>query len=61
MEESKSINAREFYRREIIKMVEEIENSQKGELLYRIASIVEVLPVFECQRICDYLSGLYLS
>ena len=60
MEESKSINARE-YRREIIKMVEEIENSQKGELLYRIASIVEVLPVFECQRICDYLSGLYLS
>lgn len=61
MEQSKGTNEKEFYRKEIIKIVEKIENPQKGELLYRIVSIVEVLPVFECQRICDYLSGLYLS
>lgn len=44
-----------------IEMVKKIENPQKGELLYRIVSIVEVLPPCECQRILDYLSELYLS
>lgn len=49
---------------EVIKLrekIEGIENPQKGELLYRIISILEVLPVCECQRISDYLSELYLS
>lgn len=49
------------YKKKIIEIVEKIENPQKGELLYRIISIAEVLPVCECQRILDYLSELYLS
>lgn len=55
------LNEKEIYRKKIIELVEKIENPKKGELLYRIVSIVEVLPVCECQRICDYLSELYLS
>lgn len=50
-----------YYKDKITKLVEKIENPQKGELLYRIVSITEVLPVCECQRILDYLSELYLS
>lgn len=57
----KKIRKKEYYKEKIIKLVEKIENPQKGELLYRIVSIVEVLPVCECQRILDYLSELYLS
>ncbi len=55
------LNEKEIYRKKIIEIVEKIENPKKGELLYRIVSIAEVLPVCECQRICDYLSELYLS
>lgn len=55
------LNEKEIYRKKIIEMVEKIENPKKGELLYRIISITEVLPVGECQRILDYLSELYLS
>lgn len=51
----------EFYKEQITELVEKIENPKKGELLYRIVSIAEVLPVCECQRILDYLSELYLS
>lgn len=54
-------NQKENIRKKIIELVEKIENPKKGELLYRIVSIVEVLPVCECQRILDYLSELYLS
>lgn len=49
------------YKKEIIEMIEEIENTQKRELLYRIISIIEVLPSCECQRILIYLTELYLS
>lgn len=52
---------KDYYKDKIIELVEKIENPQKGELLYRIVSIVEVLPACECQRILDYLSELYLS
>ena len=50
-----------LYKEKITELVEKIENPQKGELLYRIVSIIEILPVCECQRILDYLSELYLS
>lgn len=49
------------YKKEIIEMVEKIENLEKEELLYKIISITEVLPTLECQKILDYLSELYLS
>lgn len=52
---------KEEYKKKITELVEKIENPQKGELLYRIVSIIEILPVCECQRILDYLSELYLS
>lgn len=55
------INEKELQKQKITELVEKIENPQKGELLYRIISIAEVLPVCECQRILDYLSELYLS
>lgn len=51
----------QYYKDKIIEMVVEIQNPQKEELLYRIISILEVLPVCECQRISYYLSELYLS
>ena len=57
----KGLNENEIYRKKIIEMLEKIENPKKGELLYRIVSIAEVLPIYECQRILDYLSELYLS
>ena len=50
-----------YYREKITELVEKIENPQKGELLYRIVSIIEIIPACECQRILDYLSELYLS
>ena len=52
---------KEYYRQKIIEMVGKINNIEKGELLYKIISIVEILPVSECQRVFDYLSELYLS
>lgn len=51
----------EYYRQKVIETLDKIENPKKGELLYRIVSITEILPVCECQRILDYLSELYLS
>lgn len=59
--EDNSLREKEYYKEKIVEIVGEIENPQKGELLYRIISILEVLPVCECQRISDYLSELYLS
>ncbi|MCI8378645.1 MAG: hypothetical protein HFH72_09025 [Lachnospiraceae bacterium] len=56
-----NLREKEYYKQKITGLVEKIENPQKGELLYRIISIAEVLPVCECQRILDYLSELYLS
>lgn len=56
-----NLREKEYYKQKITELVEKIENPKKGELLYRIVSIVEVLPVCECQRILDYLSELYLS
>lgn len=52
---------KEYYRQKIIEMVEKINNVEKGELLYKIISIIEILPVSECQRVFNYLSELYLS
>ncbi len=52
---------KEYYKQKIIELVEKIHNQEKGELLYRIISVAEVLPSCECRRILDYLSGLYLS
>lgn len=58
---TKNLREKNYYKDRIIELVEKIENPQKGELLYRIVSIIEILPVCECQRILDYLSELYLS
>lgn len=52
---------KEYYRQKIIEMMGKINNVEKGELLYKIISIVEILPASECQRVFDYLSELYLS
>lgn len=59
--EDNGLREKEYYKEKIVEMVRKIENPQKGELLYRIISILEVLSVCECQRISDYLSELYLS
>ena len=56
-----NLREKKYYKDKIIELVEKIENPQKGELLYRIVSIIEVLPTCECQRILDYLSELYFS
>ena len=48
------------YKEKIIEIVKGTSN-KKEELLYRIIQILEVLPVYECQRIYDYLSELYFS
>lgn len=58
---TENLREKKYYKDKIIELVDKIENPQKGELLYRIVSIIEILPVFECQRILDYLSELYLS
>lgn len=52
---------KQYYKQKNTEKMEEIEDGEKGELLCGIASIVEILPVSECQRILDYLSELYLS
>lgn len=41
--------------------MEKEKMDKKEELLHDIISIIEVLPVCECQRIKDYLSELYFS
>lgn len=56
-----NLREKEYYKQKNAKLMEKIENPQKGELLYRVVSIIEILPVCECQRILDYLSELYLS
>lgn len=48
----------EFYTEKIFEI---LRNTKKGELLYKIVSIIEVLPDYECQRILDYLVELYFS
>lgn len=48
------------FRDKIIESLNNIENG-KGELLYKILMILEILPQNECQRVLDYLSELYLS
>lgn len=58
---TENLREKNYYKEKITELVEKIENPQKGELLYRIVSIIEILPVCECQRILDYLSELYLS
>lgn len=58
---TENLREKNYYKDRITELVEKIENPQKGELLYRIVSIIEILPVCECQRILDYLSELYLS
>lgn len=47
------------YKKMIIEMVEEYSDLKKEELLYRIISMLEILPLEECKRINDYLSELY--
>ena len=59
--ENEVFSEKEYYRQKIIEMVGRIDNIEKGELLYKIVSIVEILPISECHRIFDYLSELYLS
>ena len=58
---TENLREKKYYKEKAIELVDKIENPQKGELLYRIVSIIEILPVCECQRILDYLSELYLS
>lgn len=45
------------------KIIEVMENSgeEKGELLYKIIKVIEVLPIPECQRVYGYLNELYFS
>lgn len=52
---------KEYYREKIVEMVDGIKEQKKRELLCKIMSIIEVLPICECQRVFDYLSELYLS
>ena len=54
------IHEKEFYREEIIQILDEI-GTKRGEILYRITSIIEILPICECKRVLDYLSELYFS
>lgn len=56
-----NLREKNYYRDKTVELVKKIKNPQKGELLYRIISTIEILPVGECQRILDYLSELYLS
>jgi hypothetical protein len=58
MKEGNDKELQEFYWKTNIEKDSKIK---KEEFLYRIMSIIEILPVYECQRICDYLSELYLS
>lgn len=37
------------------------KEKEKGELLIEINSILEVLPVCECQEIKDFILGVYLT
>lgn len=37
------------------------EEKEKGELLIEINSMLEVLPVRECQEIKDFILGVYLT
>lgn len=50
----------EYYREKIIKIIKGL-NGKKGELLYRIMVILEILPRIEYERIYDFLSELYFS
>lgn len=51
----------QYYKEEIRRIVDEINDIKKGEHLYKIIYILEVLPVSDCQRIHDYLMKLYFS
>lgn len=48
-------------KKKIMKIAEGINDKKRGELLYGIIAIAEILPIGECQRILDYLEELYLS
>lgn len=37
------------------------KEKEKGELLIEINSILEVLPVCECQEIKDFILGVYIN
>lgn len=55
------VREKEFYKDKVVEIIEKMIDNGKGELLYNIVSILEILPPCECQRIKDYLFGLYLS
>lgn len=55
------MDEKEVYRDKIVEIANKISDSEKGELLYRILKILEVLPVGECQRMYSYLLELYFS
>lgn len=56
------MRTKKYYMKKIIETVNKINNQEKkGELLYKIIIIMEVLPEYEYQRILDYLSELYFS
>lgn len=61
MSNSEKFREKEVYREKIVEIANKISDSEKGELLYRILKILEVLPVGECQRVYSYLSELYFS
>lgn len=52
---------KEMLKRSIIEIANNIKDAEKGELLYKILSLTEILPISECQWTWDYLSDLYLS
>lgn len=49
------------YKQKNIEIAGKMSDNGKGEFLYNIILILEILPPYECQRIEDYLSELYLS
>lgn len=50
----------EHYIEKVIEMVKGL-SEKKGELLYNIMTILEILPRIEYERIYDFLSELYFS
>ena len=52
---------KENLKQSIIEIANNIKDVEKGELLYKILLLVEILPMSECRWTWDYLSDLYLS
>lgn len=52
---------KETLKKSIVEIANNIKDIEKGELLYKILSLAEILPTNECRWLWDYLSDIYLS